>query len=376
MPNYRPTWVEINKTSLIKNFLALKGKIHNHSKILAVVKANAYGHGVGIVSETLKKYVDAFGVATIEEGVSLRENKKIGGQMPVIILGTLWPFTNFRICAEYNLIPTISSYEGIVALSALSEKLKKTLPFYLKVDTGMGRIGIQYNHAEVFVKIKEMQEKNAIRCEGVYSHFSCADTDLEFSREQLKKFLTVKKISETVGLKVPVFSIANSAGIINLPESHLDMVRPGLSLYGLKPTSDSEKKINLQPVLSWKTRVVFLKKVPPGTPISYQRQFITKRRSIIATLPVGYADGYRLGLSNRGKILIKGMFAPVVGRVTMDMLMVDVTHIKGVSVGDEVVLIGEQSTKKISVEEIAKQLNTISYEVTCGISYRVPRVAK
>lgn len=369
MLNYRPTWAEINKSALLKNVLSIKGLAPPRTKILAVVKANAYGHDSVLVSKTLESHVYGFGVATVEEGLILRES---GIRKPIMVLGPLWPFSNFAVAARNGLVPTVSSMDGLNALSATARRMKKILPFCLKIDTGMGRIGLRYDRcASVFAAIAE---KKGIRCVVIYSHFSSADSDRDYSAEQLKRFLLVKKTALAAGVRSADFSLANSAGLINLPASCMDMVRPGISLYGLKPFDASDKKITLYPALTWKTRVVFLKRVPAGTPISYSRRFVTKRSSVIATLPVGYADGYRLGFTNNSRVLIRGVYAPVVGRVTMDMIMTDVTGIKNVSVGDEAVLLGFQQNNDISAEELAKRLDTINYEITCGISYRVPRV--
>ncbi len=368
MPNYRPTWVEINSSSLIKNINSIKLVLSRRSKILAVVKANAYGHDSLFVSRTLNDRVYGFGVATIEEGIILREG---GVKKPIVILGTLWPFENFKVAASYNLIPTISSIWGVHSLEKTSKNIGKNIPFYLEVDTGMGRIGVKWDNVKEILGV--IKKAKTIKCECIYSHFSSADSHVSYSRQQMKRFSFVRKTAKDMEMK-PSFSMANSAGLFRFGDSHLDIVRPGISIYGLSPFSVGEKTIKLFPALSWKTRIVFLKKVSANSPISYSRRFITKTPSMIATLPVGYADGYRVALTNNSRVLIRGKFAPVVGRVTMDMIMVDVTKVKEVNVGDEVVLIGTQGANKIAAEELAERLSTINYEITCGISYRVPRV--
>jgi alanine racemase len=367
---YRPTWVEISHPAFRYNIRQLRSLIHKKTKILAVVKANAYGHlAVPLSKLALQNGADALGVASIEEGITLREAGIAG---PVLILGSIYPLENLAAAAEYRLIPTISSQKGLNELAHLGGRLKRPLPFHLKVDTGMGRIGITPATAEGMLE-KILSHRREVSLAGIYTHFSSADVDAAYTREQLKKFSSVVAHARRLGLEFAAHA-ASSAAILCFPQAHFDMVRPGICLYGLLPFAGAERKVHLKPVLSWKTRIVFLKRVPRGTCVGYCRTFITKKASVIATLPVGYADGYDRALSNKGKVLVGGRRCAVIGRVSMDMITVDVTGVKGVAIGDEAVLVGSQGKERVSAEEMASWTGTINYEVTCGIGYRVPRV--
>jgi len=387
----RPTFAEISRSALIKNISLIKSKAKN-AKILAVVKANGYGHGADIVAPVIERYVWGFGVATVEEGIALR---KVITKKPVLVLGALWPFEkNFEAALENRLIPTVSSFMGLEALEKTARRIYGKMPretdFFLKIDTGMGRIGLKWDSPEV-PRIFEHLKKDAgkiLRCEGVYTHFSSADFDAAYTREQYKRFSALLRyvVGNVPSHRRPFFSASNSAGIFFHPGFNMDIVRPGISIYGLQPSADTKVK-GLVPALSWKTRVVFLKKIKRGEPVSYGCTYRAPRTpTIIATLPVGYADGYRRSLSNKAEVLIRGIRVPVVGRVTMDMIMADVSDLRGrVSVGDEVVLIGRQGNDIITAEELASRATegtcgvegggTINYEITCGISgERVPRI--
>ncbi len=365
----RPTWVEINLKNIRYNIKQIKKLLSPETKILAVVKTNAYGHGlIEVTNICCQEKVDFLGVTSVEEGVLLRE-KKIN--LPILILGTLYPFENFKYTLKYNIIPTIASISGLEAYSYYSKKLNKIGVFHLKVETGMGRIGISPESIDVFLE-KLLSYKNVIMG-GVFTHFSSADSDKEYTLEQINIFnKTVKKIKKFISHKTFVVHACNSSGMLKFKQAHYSMVRPGLCLYGLIPFEDSFKYIDTKPVLSWKTKIVFLKKVPKGKSISYGRTFVTKRPTVVATIPVGYGDGYNRKLSNKGYVFIKNKIAPIIGRVTMDMTMTDVTDINDVKVGDEVSLI--DSSANISVEDIAKLTETINYEVVCNIHPRVPRI--
>lgn len=366
---YRPTWAEINLSAFQNNIKAINSYLNKGTKIIAVVKANAYGHMAKELSHTTEKCgISSLGVSSIEEGVALRE---AGIKSEVIILGSIYPLENLSSAFDYKLVPTISSEHGLSKLEELGAKYRKAMPFHLKVDTGMGRVGVSVDSAlKILEKISAL---NKVKMKGLYTHFARADCDLEYTQAQLSKFHTVVSCAKKLGLKF-ISHCANSAAIMRLKETHFDMVRPGLGLYGLYPFEGAEKILALEPVLSWKTKIVFLKKVQEDASISYGGTFITKRQTIVATLPVGYADGYNRNLSNKSQVIVRGTRCPVIGRVTMDMIMADVTDIKGVSIGDEVVLIGRQSEAKVSAEEMAAWAGTINYEITCAISYRVPRV--
>ena len=337
-------------------------------KIMAVLKADGYGHGaipLAKKAEVLK--IPFIGVSSLEEGIVLRN---MGIHTPILILGGIFPLDNFGVALEYDLTPMVSSFESAEALSKAARKRKNSAPFHLKVDTGMGRLGSTVASAR---KILDwVASERAVRLEGVYSHFAAADADDDFTREQLANLLELKDaVKDSIGQKT-LFHIANTAGLFGFKESHLDMVRPGISLYG-ETLRASPASVTLEPVLSWYSKIVFLKKIPKGATVSYNRTYRAARESEIATLPVGYADGVPRLASNKGSVLIKGRRCPIVGRVTMDQIMVDVTG-AGAAVGDPVVLIGRQGAEKISAAEWASWAETISYEIFCGISKRVPRV--
>ena len=370
-PLLRPTWVEIDTRAFRRNLRAITTFLKKETRVLVVVKANAYGHAAVPLSRiAVESGVAMLGVSSLEEGIALRD---AGISSPILIMGSLFPLENFKTAAAYHLIPTISSLRGLVELSRTAHRMGTVLPFHLKVDTGMGRVGVSAENAPVILD-RIAADKNVIMT-GLYMHFSAADTDQEFTRAQRTRFLPVVEYARALKLKFDAHA-ASSSAIIRYPELHYDMVRAGISLYGLAPHEGAHKKLKVTPVLSWKTRIVFLKRVPRGTAVSYGHTFMTKRASVIATLPVGYADGYSRSLSNLAKVLVQGRRCPVVGRVTMDMVMVDVTGVKGVTLGDEVVLIGAQGKERITAEEMACWTKTINYETTCNVSYRVPRIVR
>jgi alanine racemase len=358
---YRPTWVEIDLSAFRINLKKIKKYVKPGTGIIAVVKANAYGHSpAALAAEALKHGATALGVSSIEEGMALR---KSGIKGEILILGSIYPLENLAAACEHSLIPTISSLQGLAELVHIARRSKKVLPFHLKIDTGMGRIGVSAESA--LPLLKKIANRPEVAMKGMYTHFSCADSDKEFTLKQLETFGAVVKFARALGLKFTAHA-ANSAALFRYKKAHFDAVRPGLALYGLLS--------GLTPVLSWKTRVVYLKRLRKNLAVSYGRTFTTKRPSIIATLPVGYADGFSRQFSNRGEVLINSKRCPVVGRVTMDMTMVDVTGVPGIEIGAEAVIIGRQGSEKITVADMAKSLNTITYEVVCGIGCRVPRV--
>ena len=369
MPAYRPTWTEIDVKAFRSNFQNIKSHLKKKTKILAVVKANAYGHmSVPLAHEAVKLGAAALGVSSLEEGIVLREN---GIKGEILILGSIYPLENLAAAAQFDLTPTISSIQGVAQLVHIAKRAHKCLRFHLKVDTGMGRIGVSTLSA--FRLIEKISLRNEIKMTGLYTHFACADCDKEFTMKQLDSFLEVVQYAKKLGLKFTAHA-ANSAAFFKYNKAQLDMVRPGISLYGLLPYAGADRVIKLKPVLSWKTRIVYLKRIKKNTSVSYGRTYSAKRPVVIATLPVGYADGYNRQLSNKGEVLIRSKRCPVVGRVTMDMIMVDVTAVTGAEIGDEAVIIGRQGNQVITAEDIAAKLNTINYEITCGISYRVPRI--
>jgi alanine racemase len=367
---FRQNWVEIDKSDLHFNFKKIKGYIAKDTKIMPVIKSNAYGHGkVEIAKEIQKDGISQVAVDSLEEGIQLRQ---AGIRCGILILGNVFPFENFQVAMAHSLTPTICSMSQLLALESLALRINKKINFHLSVDTGMGRIGSSPEAA--YLILQKISQISELSMAGIYTHFAVADTDLIFTQFQLDVF---KKIVEFARLNLGLSFIAhaaNSSALFKSKRTHLDMVRFGLTLYGLMPFKSSERFLKLKPVLSWKARVTFLKRVSSGFSISYGRTFVTNKASIIATIPVGYSDGYNRLLSNKGDVLVHGKRCPIVGRITMGMTMIDVTDVKNVMLGDEVVLIGSQGKEQIKVDELAKIQNTINYEITCAISEHVPRI--
>ena len=355
-----PTWIEVNLDAIAQNVRNIKKLIGGKKELMAVVKGNAYGHDILEVSSVvLKNGASRLAVARLEEGIFLR---KAGIVVPILILG-LTLKQQAELLVSYSITPTVCKYETIEKLSKFAVKEGKTVKVHIKVDTGMGRIGIFPNHILDFVK-KVKALKN-IEIEGIFTHFSVADEkDKTYTEAQFKKFMEVITILEKEGIKIPIKHLGNSATLLDFPHMWLDLVRPGISIYGLYPSTEVQKTVKLIPAHSFKTRIVFLKELPAGECISYGRTYATtKRRTKIASLPVGYADGYNRLLSNQGEVLVRGRRFPVIGRVCMDQCMIDVTNLPQVKIGDEVVLWGRQGQEEITVEEIAEKIGTINYEI-------------
>ena len=354
---------EIDLRSLSHNLEVVKKKTGGKD-IMAVVKANAYGHGALEISRHLiQKGTSKLGVAFTGEAIALRES---GIDIPITVF---FDRDNIDECIRYKLTPTVFDLSSAKKISAKARKLNKKIPVHIKVDTGMGRIGFTMDSA--MNEIAKIASLKNILPEGIMSHFSEADLkDKKFAKLQLKNFSSIISSLEEQKITFKHHHMANSAAVLTMPKAHFDMVRPGIMLYGYGYHGVS----GLKPVLSLKSNILLIKTVPKGTPISYGRTFITKRRSTIATIPLGYADGYSRKLSNKGEVLIKGMRVPVAGRVCMDTVMVDVTDIPGVSYKSKVVIIGSQGKEKITAEEIADKTGTIPYEVLTSIGQRVKRV--
>jgi len=358
----RPTAAVINLGALEHNFNEVARRAPG-KKILAVVKAQAYGHGAAVVSRRL------LGLALVEEGMELR---RAGIDAPILVMGSLFPKQAEALVAS-RLTPVVYTMDTARALAHAAQKLNTVVSVHVKIDTGMGRIGIASEEALEF--IKNLRGLPGIDVHGLMTHFADADLrDKEFASKQMDRFdVLVRSLLES-GIAVPLIHAANSAAVIDYQRALFTMVRPGVMLYGYNPLDAGAAPADLLPVLSLVTRIAFLKKVAVGVPISYGRTFVTRRESLIATLPIGYADGFSRGLSNKGEALVMGRRVPVVGRVCMDMCMVDVTEVPGVAEGDDVVLIGSQGGGRITADDIAVKTGTIPYEVLCGISSRVPRI--
>lgn len=367
----RPTRALIDLDALDHNFKEVMLRAGGQ-RVLAVVKARAYGHGAVEVSRRLLRLgADMLGVALVEEGRELRD---AGIEAPILIMGAIFP-EQAEAVVSLKLTPVIFSLSVAHALADAAQKRKTTIEVHVKIDTGMGRIGIAPEDAPDF--IAALRKLGGLSAQGLMTHFADADLrDKQFASQQMDRFETLLKALDAKGLGVPVRHAANSAAVLDFRRALFTLVRPGLMLYGCNPLENENAGADLRPVLSLVTRIAFTKKVSAGVPISYGRTFTTMRESIIATLPVGYADGYSRSLSNTGEALVRGLRVPVVGRVCMDMCMVDVTEVPSVREGDDVVLIGSQGNERITAEDIAAKTGTIAYEVLCGISSRVPRIYK
>lgn len=359
----------VDLSALRWNLAQTRSRLQSTTEILAVVKGDAYGHGDLEVAKALRhEGVAHLGVASVDEGVHLRQ---LGIDGSIVVMGGFYP-EQVRILAEHTLTAVITEPAVLDALEAFGSKAGITLSCHLKVDTGMGRLGFLPDDSDSW--IPKLEKLTAVRLDGVMSHFSEAErVGSPSSRRQLESFRRIIKQLRAAGHRPRLAHMANSAALVLLPESHFNLVRPGGMLYGLFSDPSLAEKISLEPVLAWKTRVLQVKKVPKGFGVSYGETFVTKRESTIAVLSVGYADGYKRNLSNRAAVLIHGQRAPVVGAITMDLTMADVTDIAGVQQGDEVVLLGRQDNAKISAEELAGWADTISYEILTSISSRVPR---
>lgn len=363
---YRPTWAEVDLNNLSYNFQKIKSLISCDTKIMACVKADAYGHGIIPVSKKLESLgVDCLGVASIDEGIVLR---KAGLKSQILILGLILK-EDIEPLFKYRITPMVCLDDLARVLDKRACSKKIPIPVHIKLDTGMGRVGVLYEQALDF--IRKVQKLKYIRIQGIFTHFPLADADDDFTHKQIRMLDIFLSDLEKEGINIPIAHTANSMGVLGYQNSHFNMVRPGLVLYGLYPKDDLE--IRLKPVLSLKTRVIYVKRVPKGYGISYGHTYITKKESTIVTLPIGYGDGYPRNLSNKAPVLIRGKRFKVSGRVCMDQIMVDVGDHE-IRMGDEAVLIGSQGKNKITAEELAALSETISYEIVCGLGSRIPRV--
>jgi alanine racemase len=368
----RPTWTEINLGNLAFNFQSVKKFVGNTVEYMAVVKADAYGHGAVQCAKKLEaENIDWLAVVLPEEGLELR---KSGIKTPILCLGSFWNGQEWLLL-ENNITPVIYQKEVAENFNRAAAEKGLKAKIHVKVDTGMGRIGVRFDEVSEFVKV--LNSLKYLSVEGLMTHFAVADnlSENEFTDTQIKRFDEAVKIFEENGFCPKYKDLANSPGAIAHENSRGNMVRLGGVLYGLGGDVLPKEiiKPNLKPVMSLHTRIAHLKNVPNGETLGYSRTFLTERDSVIATVPIGYRDGYRRSLSNRGRVIVKDSFAPVVGRISMDWTIIDVTEIRDVKINDEVILIGEQNERKITAEELAEKIDTISYEITCGINWRVLR---
>lgn len=375
---------EIDLKAIAHNVGELRRITHPDALMMAVVKANAYGHGaVEVARCALQNGAQRLGVARIDEAIQLRE---AGIKAPILIFGYTLPEMAPELL-EYNLTQTVYTPAFARALSRTAVSLGGKIKIHLKVDTGMGRLGLlsqnfKPHHSGEIINTKAVDASVAIaglkglELEGIFTHFATADSaDKRYAKKQLDLFLDFLSRMRESGLNPAVRHAANSAALIDMPQSHLDMVRPGIAIYGLYPSPEvNKKRVSLKPAMALRARVIHIKKVPAGFNISYGITYKTKQATTIATVPVGYADGLNRLLSTSGQMLIHGKRAPIVGRVCMDFTMLDVGGIDNVRVGDEAVIFGPQGNDSITVDEMASSLNTINYEIVSTITARVPRV--
>ena len=366
--NYDNTYVKIDLDAIDANIDAIRARAG--VDVMAVIKADAYGHGAIQVARLLQDKCSFFGVSSVLEAMELRQ---AGLYNPILILGHT-PVRAFPALVQAEIRPTIFHYEDAVALSKAAQQLEKPVAFHFAVDTGMSRIGFQATEEDADI-CAEIAKLPGLCAEGLFSHFATADCeDLTKSRRQAELFDKFYEMLKERGVEIPIRHMDNSAGLMNF-ENHYEMVRAGIVTYGLYPSEEVDKGIlNLRPAMQWVSRVTHIKTLPAGREISYGGTYATTRETRVATVPVGYADGYRRSLSNKFYVLIRGKRAPILGRVCMDQLMVDVTDIPGVTLNDRVTLVGKNGGAEISMEEIAAAADSFNYEFVCGISRRVPRV--
>jgi alanine racemase len=365
----RLTRAEIDLKCLRDNFDGVRRQVGPDVRVMGVVKANGYGHGMVEVAQALTDFgTDYLGVGFLEEGIELRRN---GITTPTLVLGGVLG-NQVHQFIQHDLEITVSSLELARHIASQCKSAGKRAKVHLKIDTGMERIGVRSEHAPRFVE--DVARLPELEVAGIYSHLATSgDRDKSFAMVQLDRFEGVLRAIGERGIQIPLRHIANSGAIIDLPQSYYDLVRPGIMLYGMYPTQETTRSIPLAPVLSLKSTIVFLKDVPPNTSISYGRTYFTSSATRIATVPLGYGDGYSRRLSNQAEVLIRGRRYPVVGIVCMDQLMVDVGAGSDAHVGDEVVLLGREGGEEITAWDLAEKVGTIPYEVFTGITARVPR---
>jgi len=358
-------WAEIDPAALKHNLGAVRSQVGPSVKVMAVIKANAYGHGAALVAKALAESVEVFGVANVTEA---REARACAPGIPVFILGPALPEERAEIVAD-GFIPLISTVEEARAFHALAKETP--VEAHLAIDTGMGRIGVWENEAlEVAAEVRDLR---GLKITGIGSHLPVADEDEAFTREQLGSFYDTVRRIRALGFEHPIVHVENSAGLISFPAQAGDLVRAGLMLYGSSPLPWFQSR--LRPAMAWKTRITLVRTAPAGHGISYGRTHITRQPTRVATLAVGYADGYQRHLSNRGaEVLIRGRRCPILGRITMDQIVVDVNALPTVTAGEEAVLMGRQENEEISAAELAQKSGTIPWEIFTGVGRRVKRV--
>ncbi len=371
MKEYSRIYAKVDLDVIRDNLIALMKNTEEGTKVCAVLKTDGYGHGAVPIARAIQDIVWGYAVATLDEALNLRLNQV---REPILVLGYI-PWNRFSEAVKEEIRVTVFEKEQAKRLSEAAQKLGKKAYVHIKVDTGMGRIGLFPDEKSKKV-IKDISDLPFLQLEGIFTHMATADMkDKTAAQKQVRIFKEFISEMKKEGIRFPICHCSNSAGIIEMKDAHMDMVRAGISLYGFYPSEEVRKDlVSLYPALELKSCVSYVKEVPADTPISYGGTYVTSKPEKIATIPVGYGDGYPRALSNKGYVLIHGKKAPICGRVCMDQMMVNVTEIDGVKEGDEVTLIGQDGGNKITVEELADLAGTFNYEFVCGLGKRVPRL--
>ena len=373
MKQYSRVCERVDLDAIFYNFQMMKANIKDGVQMIAVIKTDGYGHGAVQIARLLEPvdYIWGYAVATLDEAVVLRKNEL---KKPILVLGCIFP-DQWEAMIENEVRMTTYTVEMAKGVSNLAVKMGKDAYIHIKLDTGMSRLGFQI-HEDSVDAIEEISKMPGLKLEGMFTHFAKADEkDKEPTYQQIKLFRKMIDMLEERGVSIPIHHCSNSAGIVDIPEANMDMVRAGITLYGMWPSEDVDKTaISLKPALSLVTHVAYVKELPAGRAISYGGTYVTKEPRMIATIPVGYADGYARGLSNKGAVLIHGRRAPILGRVCMDQFMVDVTDIPDVKNEDEVILIGRDGDECITMEEVGGLSGRFNYEFACDLGKRIPRV--
>jgi len=373
MKKHKRVYAAIDLDSIMQNFENMKKLMRRESKIIAVIKADGYGHGAAPIAHMMEHcdYIWGFAVATVEEAVSLRGQKI---RKPILILGYTFA-EDYETLVRADIRPVVFKMDMAKELSDAASRLKRTLTVHLAVDTGMMRIGFS-DTLQSIDEIKEIAGLPGLKTEGLYTHFARADeADKSNALEQLRRFRKFENLLEKAGISIPIKHCSNSAGILELPQANLDMVRAGISIYGIYPSQEmSRDAVTLYPAMSLKSHIIYIKDVEAGIPISYGGTYTTTVKTRVATIPVGYGDGYPRSLSNKGWVIIHGKKAPVLGRVCMDQFMVDVTEIPEAKELDEVILMGKDGDEILNVDILSALSGRFPYEFVCDIGKRVPRI--
>lgn len=370
MEGYLRTYVKVDLNAIEHNINEVRKLIDNNVKVMAVIKADGYGHGAAVIGNFLKEKVDYFGVATIEEAIELRKNNI---DIPILILGYT-SYKQYEDLIKYDITQTVYNLEMIEKLEECAARFNHIAKIHLALETGMNRIGFEPNERSI-ENIKKIMKMDNIFVEGMFTHFSCADErDKSYAKIQMKKYDEFIGKLENNNINIPIKHMCNSAGIMEFDNHRFEMVRSGIITYGLYPSDEVNKSaLKLKSALEWKAHVINISEVSEGCGVSYGKTYVTKGNTRIATISVGYADGYMRGLSSKGKVLIHGQYAPIIGRICMDQMMVDITHLENVQIEDEVTLVGTDRENKITVEELAEMAGSFNYEFVCGIGKRVTR---